>query len=51
MSNYVLGCGSTVDLNEQHLKERNVDVLPFHFRLGEKDYDDDFGKSIAYNDL
>ncbi len=51
MSNYVLGCGSTVDLNEQHLKERNVDVLPFHFRLGEKDYDDDFGKSIAYKDL
>lgn len=51
MSDYILGCGSTVDLNENHLKERNIEVLPFHFRLGEKDYDDDFGKSIAYKTL
>lgn len=51
MSDYILGCGSTVDLNESHLKERNIEVLPFHFRLGEKDYDDDFGKSLAYKTL
>ena len=51
MENYILGCGSTVDLNEKHLKERNIEVLPFHFRLGDKDYDDDFGKSLAYKDL
>lgn len=51
MTNYVLICGSTVDLKEEHLKERNIEVLPFHFRVGEKDYDDDFGKSLAYKDL
>ena len=51
MSDYILGCGSTVDLNESHLKERDIEVLPFHFRLGEKDYDDDFGKSLAYKTL
>ena len=51
MENYILGCGSTVDLNEKHLKERNIEVLSFHFRLGDKDYDDDFGKSLAYKDL
>ncbi len=51
MSDYILGCGSTVDLNESHLKERNIEVLPFHFRLGEKDYNDDFGKSLAYKTL
>ena len=51
MADYILGCGSTVDLNETHLKERNIEVLPFHFRLGEKDYNDDFGKSISYKTL
>lgn len=51
MSDYILGCGSTVDLNESHLKERNIEVLPFHFRLGEKDYNDDFGKSLSYKTL
>ena len=51
MQNYILGCGSTVDLNEKHLKDRDIEVLPFHFRLGERDFSDDFGKSLAYKDL
>ena len=47
MENYILGCGSTFDLNEKHLKERNIEDLSFHFRRGDKDYDDDSGKTVC----
>lgn len=51
MSEFVLTCGSTADLGEGHVKRRNIEVLPFRFRIGEEDYLDDFGKSISYKDF
>lgn len=51
MHEYVLSCGSTVDLTEKRLAERNILCFPFHFILDGKEYDDDFGKSLSYAEL
>lgn len=51
MNEYILSCGSTVDLTEEHLAKRNINVLHFHYRLGDVDYSDDFGKSLSYSEL
>lgn len=51
MNNYVLSCGSTVDLTEKRLNDRDILCFPFHFTLDGTEYDDDFGKSLSYSDL
>ena len=38
MENFVLTCGSTADLGVQYAKDRNIEVLPFKFMLGDIDY-------------
>lgn len=42
---------SNCDLDERYLREANVEVIPFHFILSGKEYTDDFGKSISYEDF
>ena len=39
---------SNCDLSYDYLKKNNVPVIPFHFSLNGKDYEDNFGKSISY---
>jgi len=39
---------SNCDLSSEFLNKNNVPVIPFHFRLNEKDYEDNFGRSISY---
>ncbi len=51
MSNYILSCCSTVDLDESHLQERNIKYLPFNFYVDGKEYADDLGKSFPYKDF
>ena len=51
MSNYILSCCSTADLDEQHLNERDIKYICFHFQLNDKDYPDDLGKSISFKDF
>ena len=51
MSNYILSCCSTADLDEQHLNERDIKYICFHFQLDGKDYPDDLGKSISFKDF
>ena len=51
MASYILSCCSTVDLSEEHLKERDIHYIPFHFRLDGKDYPDNFGASLSYKDF
>ncbi|WP_026662962.1 DegV family protein [Butyrivibrio proteoclasticus] len=51
MSNYILSCCSTADLDEQHLNERDIKYICFHFQLDDKDYPDDLGKSISFKDF
>ncbi len=39
---------SNCDLSSEYLKKNNVPVIPFHFNLNGKDYEDNFGRSISY---
>lgn len=47
MGEYVLSCCSTADLRREHLKERNIHYICFHFELSGKQYPDDLGESIS----
>lgn len=51
MSNYIISCGSTVDLTEQHLNERDIHYICFHYELDGKQYRDDLGKSLSLADF
>jgi len=51
MSKYILSCGSTVDLTLEHLKERNIDWLPFLYYIDGVEYEDDFGETIKYEEF
>ena len=51
MSSYILSCCSTSDLMPEQYKEKDIKVLLYHFYLGDKEYADDFGKSIAYQEF
>ena len=48
---YILSCCSTCDLSEEHLKSRNISYVCFHFRLGDKEYPDDLGRSIPFEEF
>ena len=45
MSDYIITCDSTVDLNEELLQERGLPYVPFNFEAEGKTYKDDYGKS------
>lgn len=51
MSDYILSCCSTADLDEEHLNSRDIKYICFHFQLDGKDYPDDLGKSISFKDF
>lgn len=51
MNKYILSCGSTVDLTLEHLNERNIDWLPFLYYIDDVEYEDDFGKTIKYDEF
>ncbi len=51
MSEYILSCSSTVDLQEEQLLKRNIRYICFHFELAGKQYMDDLGKSIPLSDF
>lgn len=42
---------SNCDLTSEYLKENNIPVIPFYFSLKGKEYEDDFGKSISYQEF
>lgn len=46
MSDYVLTCCSTADITREAFEERNIYFTVFHFKIDEKEYDDDLGKSF-----
>ncbi len=41
MSDYILSCCSTADLNPEHYAKRDILVVPFHYELDGKQYIDD----------
>ncbi|MBR3307128.1 MAG: DegV family protein [Lachnospiraceae bacterium] len=48
MSDFVLSCCSAADLTAEHMKERNISYIPFHFELNGVEYLDDLGQTVPY---
>lgn len=51
MGKYILSCCTTADLSDEHFKSRDINYICFHFELDGKQYEDDLGKSISYDDF
>lgn len=51
MSEYIISCCSTADLKEQHFGDRNIHYICFHYELDGKEYADDLGRSISFQDF
>ena len=51
MSDYVLSCCSTADVEESFFQEKNISCIFFHFELDGKQYIDDLGKSMPFEDF
>lgn len=49
MADYILSCCSTADLTQRHFDERNICYICFHYELDGKQYPDDLGKSIPFD--
>lgn len=45
MNDYVLSCCSTADLSKERFVDRNIQVIYFHFMIGDEDYLDDCGEA------
>ena len=51
MSTYILSCCSTADLSREHFAAREISWLPFHYFLDDKEYADDLGQSMGYDEF
>lgn len=51
MADYVISCCSTADLTEEHFRERNISYICFHYELDGKEYPDDCGKSMDFEEF
>ncbi|MBO5474075.1 MAG: DegV family protein [Lachnospiraceae bacterium] len=49
MNRYVISCCSTADLTEDHFRQRDISYICFHYELDGKQYPDDLGKSIPFD--
>lgn len=50
-NNYVISCCSTADLSEEHFNERDIKYICFHYSLNDKNYEDDLGKSMPFDEF
>lgn len=48
---YILSCCSTADLTQEHFEKRNISYICFHYELDGKEYIDDLGCSLSYNEF
>lgn len=46
---YVLSCCSTADLSAEHMRDKGLSYICFHYELDGKEYPDDLGKSIPFD--
>ncbi|NLK95940.1 MAG: DegV family protein [Clostridiales bacterium] len=51
LNDYVISCCSTADLTEEHFSQRNIQYINFHFSINDKNYIDDLGKTISYDEF
>lgn len=49
MGNFVLCCDSTADLSKEHFERRDIHYVCFHFFLDGKEYYDDLGQSVPFD--
>ncbi len=51
MENFILSCCSTVDISKEQLLRKNLNYICLHFELDGKEYEDNFGESISFEEL
>jgi DegV family protein with EDD domain len=51
MSNYILSCCSTADLDQQHFDRRDIKYVCFHFEIDGTSYMDDLGRSMPFKEF
>ena len=51
MGNYILSCCSTADLTKEHFLERDIHYVCFHYELDGKQYADDLGETMSFDDF
>ncbi len=51
MSNYIISCCSTADLNQSFFDERNIPYACFHYFVDDVIYEDNIGKSMSFSDF
>ena len=51
MENYVISCCSTADLSKEHFDAIDVKYICFHFELDGKQYEDNLGVSIPFDEF
>ena len=51
MSNYILSCCSTADLAKEHFEKRDLHYICFHYELDGKQYPDDLGQTMSFEDF
>lgn len=49
MGSFVLCCDSTADLSKEHFERRDIHYVCFHFFLDGKEYFDDLGQSVPFD--
>lgn len=51
MTGYIISSSSTADMPLEYFKQRNIPYVPFHFILDGKEYPDDLGQSIPFDEF
>ncbi len=51
MKDYLITCSSTVDLPKEYLEQRNIPYVQFHFEIDGKEYKDDLGVTVTYEEF
>ena len=49
MAPFILSCCSTADLSSEHFEQRDIHYICFHYELDGKQYADDLGQSIPFD--
>src|SRR5512137_2841466 len=51
MPDYTLTCCSTADLPQDYFERRKIPWIPFHYNMDGRDYPDDLGQTISFEDF
>ncbi|NLF49994.1 MAG: DegV family protein [Leptolinea sp.] len=51
MSDYIITCCSTIDLPLEYMRNRDIPYVCFHFTMNGKEYPDDLGQSISFEEF